>query len=94
VEGAEEPERPAPTIKITEGAPTAADLTPEPEEEEGTEGTVVATGTEAVSATVATSSDDDSSNTGTIVVVVAIVVIVLVGGGVMLARRQGTTPKT
>jgi periplasmic copper chaperone A len=94
VEGAEEPERPAPTIKITEGAPTAEDLTPEPEEEEGTEGTAVTTGTEAISTTVAASSDDDSSNTGTIVVVVVIVVIVLVGGGVVLARRRSTTPKT
>jgi hypothetical protein len=98
VEGAEEPERPAPIIKITEGAPTAEDLAPEHEEEEGTEegteGTVVATGTEAISTTVAASSDDDSSNTGTIVVVVVIVVVVLVGGGVVLARRRSTTPKT
>ena len=43
VEGAEEPEHPAPTIKITADAPTAEELTPAPEEEEGTEGTVVAT---------------------------------------------------
>jgi hypothetical protein len=94
VEGAEEPERPAPIVKITEGAPTAEDLTPEPEEEEGTEGTVVATDTGATPTTVAASSDDDSSNTGTIVVIVVIVVIVLVGGGVVLARRQSARPKT
>jgi periplasmic copper chaperone A len=93
VEGAEEPERPAPIVKITEGAPTAEDLTPEPEEEEGTEGTVVATDTGATPTTVAASADD-SSNTGTIVVIVVIVAIVLVGGGVVLARRQSTRPKT
>jgi uncharacterized protein YcnI len=93
VEGAE-PERPAPTIKITEGAPTAEDLAPEHEEEEGTEGTVVATGTEPILIAPGPTSDDDSSNTGTIVVVVVVVVIVLVGGGVVLARRRSTTPKT
>lgn len=99
VEGAEEPERPAPIIKITEGAPTAEDLAPEHEEgegteEEGPEGTVVATGTEPILIAPGPTSDDDSSNTGTIVVVVVVVVIVLVGGGVVLARRRTTTPKT
>lgn len=94
VEGAEEPERPAPMITITDGAPTAEDLTPDHDDEEATEGTVVVTGTEPVSTTVAASADDDSSSTGTIVALVVVVVIVLVGGGVMLARRQGTAPKT
>jgi periplasmic copper chaperone A len=92
VEGAEEPERPAPIVKITEGAPTAEDLTPEHEEGEGTEGTVVATDTAAVPSTVAGSADG-SSNTGTIVVVVVVVAIVLVGAGVVLARRRSTAPK-
>jgi periplasmic copper chaperone A len=96
-EGAAEPENPAPTIKITQDPPTAEELTPAPEEEEGTEGTegtVVATGTEAISTTVAADASDDDSNTGTIVVVVVIVAIVLIGGGVVLARRNSSAPKT
>jgi periplasmic copper chaperone A len=90
VEGAEEPENPAPTIKITAEAPTAEELTPAPEEEEATEGTVVATSDTVVTAT----SDDDSSNTGTIVVIVVIVAVVLVGGGVVMARRKNAAPKS
>lgn len=89
-EGQAEPEHPAPTIKITAGPPTAEELTPAPEDA-GTDGTVVATGTEAVlTATVAPSTTDDSSNTGTIVVVVVVAAVVLIGGGVVLARRKGT----
>jgi uncharacterized protein YcnI len=95
-EGAPEPENPAPTIKVTEGPPTAADLTPAPEEEEGTtEGTVVATDTGAVVApTTVADSSDDSSNTGAIVGVVIGAVIVLVGVGMMLARRNKGTPQS
>jgi uncharacterized protein YcnI len=95
-EGAEEPEHPAPTLKITQDPPTAEELAPEPEEEEGSDGTVVATGTDVISTTVAATddSDDDSSNTGTIVVIVVIVAVVLVGGGVVLARRNSAAPKT
>jgi uncharacterized protein YcnI len=89
-EGQAEPEHPAPTIKVTAGAPTAEELTPAPEDA-GTDGTVVATGTEAVvTATVAPSTSDDSSNTGTIVVVVVVAAVVLIGGGVVLARRKST----
>ena len=94
VEGAEEPEHPAPTIKITADAPTAEELTPAPEEEEGTEGTVVATSDTAVVATTLGSSSDDSSNTTAIVVVVAVAVVVLVGGGIALSRRKNAEPKT
>jgi periplasmic copper chaperone A len=94
VEGAEEPENPAPTIKVTADPPTAEELTPAPEEE-ATEGTVAATSDTAVTlGTTADSSDDDSSNTGTIVVVVVIVAVVLIGGGVAMARRKNTTPKS
>jgi uncharacterized protein YcnI len=95
-EGAAEPEHPAPTIKITEGAPTAEELTPAPEDEEGTEGTVVATSDTVVPVvtTVPADSSDDSSNTGTIVLVAAIVVVVLVGGGIALSRRNSATPKS
>ena len=96
-EGAEEPERPAPTIKITEGAPTAEDLAPEHEEEEATEETLVTQSTDGAAAPTATvapaDDDDDDSNTGTIVIVVIGAAIVLVGGGVMLARRNKATPQ-
>src|SRR3954469_7100793 len=90
--GAPEPDNPAPTIKVTEGPPSAADLTPAPEE---TEGTVVATdsGAVVVPTTVAASSDD-SSNTGAIVGVVIGAVIVVVGVGMMLARRNKATPQS
>ncbi|HEY4609269.1 MAG TPA: DUF1775 domain-containing protein [Ilumatobacteraceae bacterium] len=91
-EGAAEPENPAPTIKVTDGPPTAADLTPAPEE---TEGTVVATDTGAVVVpTTAAASSDDSSNTGAIVGVVIGAVIVVVGVGMMLARRNKGTPQS
>ena len=96
VEGAAEPEHPAPTIEITAEAPTAAELTPAPEaDDSGTGDTAVATGDTAVRviATAATVAPaDDSSNTGTIVVVVAVVAVVLVGGGLLLARRKHSTP--
>jgi uncharacterized protein YcnI len=95
-EGAAEPERPAPTINITEGPPTAEDLAPEPEEEEATEETLVTQSTDGAAAptvTAAAADDDDSSNTGVIVVVVIGAAIVLVGGGVLLARRNKATPQ-
>ncbi len=41
-EGAAEPEHPAPTLKVTEGPPTSADLMPEPEGEDATAETVAA----------------------------------------------------
>ncbi|MDP9465596.1 MAG: YcnI family protein [Actinomycetota bacterium] len=87
-EGAAEPENPAPTLKITEGPPTAEDLTPEPEEEEATHETAIST------AVAAATSDDDSSNTGAIIAVVVGAAAVLIGGGVLLARRKNATPKT
>ncbi len=85
-EGEEEPELPAPTLKITQDPPTAEELTPAPEEGEATSDTAVTSDTAAVTATVA--SSDDSSNTGTIVVAVAVVAVILVGGGVVLTRRK------
>ena len=96
-EGAPEPELPAPTLKVTEGPPTSADLTPVPEEPEST---TAASGTAdigvvvAPAPTTAAKASDDSSNTGTVVVVVVIAAIVLIGGGVVLTRRRSTTPKT
>jgi uncharacterized protein YcnI len=94
-EGAAEPERPAPTIKITDGPPTAADLTPEPEEAT-TEDTVVTQGTDdgAAPTVTAVPADDDSSNSVAIVIVVIGAAIVLVGGGVLLARRNKANPQT
>jgi periplasmic copper chaperone A len=92
-EGADEPEHPAPTIKVTAEAPTPAELTPEPEaDDSGTGDTVVATGETAVAVVATVAPADDSSNTGTIVVVVVVVAVVLVGGGLLLARRKSATP--
>ena len=98
-EGAAEPEHPAPTLKITEGPPTSADLVPEAEGEDATAETVAAS-TDAttlvapLSTTVTTTPADDSSNTGTIVVVVIVAAVVLAGGGVVLARRRSSAPKS
>ncbi len=93
-EGGAEPERPAPTLKITEGPPTSADLTPDPEEEEATHETSVTDGTVVtLSTTVAAASDDDSSNTGAILAIGIGAVIVLAGGGVLLARRKNAAAK-
>lgn len=87
-EGAAEPEHPVPTIKITDGPPTAEDLAVEHEEgeEEGAH-------EEETSATLVTTvaSDDDSSNTGTIAVVI-VAAAALLGGGVVLARRKSAKP--
>ena len=96
-DGAAEPENPAPTIKITQDPPTAAELTPAPEEPETTD-TSVTTDTGATSDTLITTlatvaPAKDSSNTGTIVVVVVIAAVVLVGGGVLVARRKSAAPK-
>ncbi len=89
-EGAPEPELAAPTLKVTAGPPTSADLTPPPEAPEPT-----ATGGTAapISATVvAPTPAKDSSNTGTIVVVV-VAAVVLVGGGTLLVRRKNGATK-
>jgi hypothetical protein len=97
--GAPEPELPAPSLKVTDGPPTSADLTPVPEEEEETTAvTTAATGTADIGVVVApttidAATADDSSNTGTIVVVVVVVAVVLIGGGIVLARRRTTTPR-
>jgi uncharacterized protein YcnI len=88
-DGAPEPEFPAPTIKITAGPPTSAELTPPTDAPEAT----TAGGTTApVTATVP--AKKSSSNTGTVVVIVVVVAVVLIGGGVVLARRRGSAPKT
>jgi periplasmic copper chaperone A len=95
--GAPEPELPAPSLKVTEGPPTSADLTPVPEVEED-ESTTAATGTADIGVVVApttidAATADDSSNTGTIVVVVVVVAVVLIGGGIVLARRRTPTAR-
>jgi uncharacterized protein YcnI len=99
-EGAEEPEHPAPTLKITAGPPTSADLAPEAEESEdgahedgaAHEATAAAEATVAVvSATTPAGGSDDSSNTGAIVAVIVAAAVVLGGGGFLLARRRGST---
>jgi len=90
--GAAEPEHPAPTIKVTEGPLTSADLTPAPEAETTADGTVVATDTGAVVPTTVADTSDDSSNRGAIVGVIIGAVIVVVGGGMLLSRRKKATP--
>ena len=94
VEGAAEPENPAPTIKVTQGPPTSAELTPVPDAPETT-GASVAGGTAApLSTTVAAVVPaKDSSNTAVIVVVVVAVALVLIGGGLLLARRRNSAAK-
>jgi uncharacterized protein YcnI len=96
-EGAPEPDHPAPTLKITDGPPTSADLMPEAEvtdatatADTGAAPTDVGATVVPVAATVAPAADD-SSNTGTIVVVVVVVAVVLIGGGIVLARRRSST---
>ena len=83
-EGAPEPELPAPTLKITAGPPTSADLTPPPEAPE----------TSVAVATAAPAPASKSSNTGTIVVVVVIAAVVLAGGGLLVVRRKKATPSS
>ncbi len=93
-EGAPEPEHPAPTIKITQGPPTSAELTPVPDATDvATDGTPGApNATDVISPTVTTASADDSSNTGAIIGVIIGAVIVVVGGGIMFARRRKSPP--
>ncbi|MEY2583149.1 MAG: periplasmic copper chaperone [Ilumatobacteraceae bacterium] len=94
-EGAPEPQHPAPTIKITQGPPTAADLTPTPDATTASDGTLVATsGTDTpISPSVTTTAADNSSNTGAIVGVIIGAVIVVAGVGLMLARRRKAPPQ-
>jgi periplasmic copper chaperone A len=80
-DGAPEPEHPAPTLKITQGPPTSADLTPMEEGTDTTEAAVTAT---------APPSKDESSNTGAIVGIIIGAVVVLGGGGFLIARRRHT----
>ena len=89
--GAAEPAHPAPTLKVTQGPPTSADLTPEPESTDAT-GTVVINAAAPTSTSIIAVTTADSGNTGTIVVVAVVAAVVLIGGGVALARRRNGTP--
>lgn len=93
VEGQEEPEFVAPTLQITQDAPTAEELAPEEEAPEEAATTDGATTETLVTTSVTVAPADDSSNTGTIVVVVVIVAAALVGGGVVMTRRKNAAPK-
>jgi hypothetical protein len=86
-EGQPEPEHPAPTLKITSGPPTSADLTPEPEQ---TDASTAPDGTAVILSAPATTTADPSgaSNTGAVVGVVVAAVVVLGAGGWLLARRR------
>jgi LPXTG-motif cell wall-anchored protein len=101
-EGAAEPEHPAPTLKVTEGPPTSADLMPEPPASDAatdavtdaaTASTTAAGGVAVatISPTVIAPHATSSSNTGTTVVVV-IAALALIGGGFLVARRRKSTP--
>jgi periplasmic copper chaperone A len=92
-EGAPEPDHPAPTLKITSGPPTSADLTPEPEatDEGGGEGTAAPVIASAPATT--SPSKDDSSNTGAVIVIVVASLLVIGAGGVMIARRRGVSAR-
>jgi periplasmic copper chaperone A len=93
-EGAAEPEHPAPTLKITSGPPTSADLTPVPDATDAPTDTVVTSAT-VISTTAVAPPADDSSNTGAIVAVVIVAAAVVVGGSALLIRRnKAATPKT
>lgn len=88
-EGAPEPEHPAPTLKITSGPPTSADLTPQPEATD----TGSAASTPAVIApapSTTTASKSDSSNGAAVAGVVIGVVITVAAGGYLLARRRNS----
>jgi hypothetical protein len=80
-EGAAEPEHPAPTLKITAGPPSPADLTPEPESTDG--GTPAST-----PAVVAATSPGDSGNTGVVVAAIIGGAVVVLGGGWWWSRRR------
>jgi uncharacterized protein YcnI len=92
-DGVPEPEFVAPTLKITAGPPTSAELTPSTD---APAATTVVGGTVApvVATVVAPASSTSSSNTGTVVVVIVVVAVVLIGGGVVLTRRRGSATKT
>ncbi|MET0577972.1 MAG: DUF1775 domain-containing protein [Ilumatobacteraceae bacterium] len=98
IEGAAEPEHPAPIVLVTAEAPTDAELTPAPEEEgeEGDEATTDTTGTDAAAPTdsIATTvaddaeSEDDDSNTGLIIGGIVVAVIVIGGAAYVISRRR------
>jgi uncharacterized protein YcnI len=95
--GAPEPDHPAPTLKVTVGPPTSADLVPEAE---GTDANATVTsgatptdtdGSAAPVVATVTPASNSSSNTGPIVVIVVVAAVVLIGGGIVIARRRRTT---
>ena len=92
-EGAPEPEHPAPTLKITAGPPTSADLTPEPEATDAGSSAGSAAPVIASAPPTTTATKDESSNTGAVVAIVVAAVVVIGAGGVIIARRRGTASR-
>jgi periplasmic copper chaperone A len=96
IEGAAEPEHPAPVVLVTAAEPTDAELVPAPEEEEGEEATTDTTDTGAAAPTdsIATTvvddaeSEDDDSNTGLIIGGIVVAVIVVGGAAYVISRRR------
>lgn len=80
VEGGAEPESPAPTVLVTEGAPTADDLA-------GGHG-------DEATATDDHGHDDDDSNTGVIIVIVIAAVLVAGAGGYLASRSRRNRSST
>ena len=82
VEGADEPEFPAPTVLLTAGAPTEEQLSPPADDEgSGAEGPTTTVGEE-------TSSSDSSSDAGPIIGVILLVIIVGGAGALFMRRRR------
>jgi uncharacterized protein YcnI len=86
IEGAPEPEFVAPTIKITDGPPTSAELTPSTDAPDATTA-VSGTAAPVLVTSTAPAPSKSSSNAGTVVVVV-VIAVVLIGAGALLVRRQ------
>jgi uncharacterized protein YcnI len=92
--GGEEPDHPAPVLKLTDGPPTAADLQPEADPDAdagagagaGEHGHDAAAPASTSSEHAGSDSSDDSSNAPLIAGVVAAVVVV--GGGALLLFRS------
>ena len=90
VDGEEEPESPAPTLLLTDGPPSAAQLAPE-EEGDHAEGDHHDDGATTTAADTSADSDGDDDGSGTnpaLVVGGLVVVVALVAGGVVLVRRR------
>ena len=90
VDGQPEPEYPAPTITVTDGPPTSAQLVPPTDDD--SEETIAATETAPpsvpVTAAPVPAKKDDGTSTGTIVLAIAGIVVVVAAVGLVFAARK------